>query len=233
MRWPGTVIEAKFIKRYKRFFADFEMENGDVVTAHCANTGSMKTCLLEGAQSWITHHQDPKRKLAYSWQAIHMEDGWVGIHTGLANRLVAEAIAAGRIPELAGYGDLARERKYGTNSRIDLFLSDPDKPDCYVEVKNVTLWLESGVVGFPDAVTTRGQKHLKELIGVREQGHRAVLCYCVQRAGASLMKPAEAFDPEYATLLKKAVAAGVEVLAYKAHMTPQEIYLAEAIPTDL
>lgn len=230
MKWPGEVIEATFLKRYKRFLADFRLDDGREVTAHCANTGSMKTCLLPGARAYLTHHPDPKRKLAYSWQALEMEDGWVGIHTSLANGLVAEAIQNGVVSELTGYETMARERKYGENSRIDLLLSGPDRRDCYVEVKNVTLWLEPGVVGFPDAVTKRGQKHLRELIAMQQAGHRAVLFYCVQRTSAKEVRPAEAFDPDYAAGLREAIQAGVEVLAYRADLHREEVALKQALP---
>lgn len=230
MNWPGEVIEATFLRRYKRFLADFRLDNGQEVTAHCANTGSMKTCLKEGARAWITHHDDPKRKLAYSWQAIEMDDGWVGIHTGLANGLVKEAVVEGRIPELTGYGGIAAERKYGQNSRIDLLLSEPGRANCYVEVKNVTLLLGPEVVGFPDAVTARGLKHLNDLMAVVSGGNRAVLFYCVQRASAKCVRPAEAFDPDYTAALREAMAAGVEVLAYRARLTPQAVWLDCSIP---
>lgn len=233
MKWPDKIIEATFLRRYKRFLADFRLVDGREVTAHCANTGSMKTCLRIGARAWLTHHDDPKRKLAYSWQAIEMEDGWVGIHTGLANRLVVEALMADMVPELSGYANLATERKYGQNSRVDIFLSDPNRADCYVEVKNVTLWLGPGLVGFPDAVTKRGQKHLHELAQMVTNGHRAVLFYCVQRASAQAIQPAEAFDPDYTTALAKAIAVGVEVLAYRANLSSEAVFLEKAIRLDI
>jgi len=233
VKWPGKIIEATFLRRYKRFFADFQLADGTHVTGHCANTGSMKTCVHPGAPAWITFHPDPKRKLAYSWQAIQMDDGWVGIHTNLANRLVEEAIATEALVELSGYSEVFREQKYGQNSKIDLLLRHPGRPDCFVEVKNVTLRLQSGVVGFPDAVTTRGQKHLVELMDMAAQGHRAVLVFCVQRESAKEVWPAEAFDPEYAKLLRQAVVAGVEVLAYRAVLDWENISLQVPLPVRL
>jgi len=230
VKWPGKVIEATFLRRYKRFLADFRLDDGSEVTAHCANTGSMKTCLKPGARAWITYHDDPKRKLAYSWQAIEMEDGWVGIHTSLANKLVKEAIDEGLVPELTGYGSLATERKYGRNSRIDLLLSEPGRPDCFVEVKNVTLLLAQNVVGFPDAVTARGLKHLHDLMEVVAGGSRAVLFYCVQRESAQVVQPARDFDPAYTAALAEAMAAGVEVVSYRARLTPEAVRLDRPLP---
>lgn len=233
MKWPAPVIEATLIKRYKRFLADFRLADGTVVTGHCANTGSMKTCMEDGAPCWITHHDDPKRKLKYSWQATQMPDGMVGIHTGLANHLVEEAILSGRAPELTGYASLAREKKYGTNSRIDILLEDPKRPACYVEVKNVTLLLREGVAGFPDAVTKRGTKHLAELKEIIAQGQRAVLFYCVQREAVQAVEPAEAYDPEYAAALRDTVSAGLEVMAMRAQFSPEAIQLTDRLPVNI
>jgi len=233
MKWPGDPIQARLIKRYKRFLADFTLEGGETVTAHCANTGSMKTCLMDDAPSILTYHDNPKRKLKYSWQALEMPDGWVGINTAMANGLVVEAISNGTVTELAGYATLKTERKYGTSSRIDILLSDSNRPDCYVEVKNATLLLEEGVVAFPDAVTTRGTKHLRELMEMVVEGHRAVLFFCVQRASASRVVPADAFDPEYGRTLREAVLAGVEVMAYQADFKEKGVDLVRSLPVDL
>lgn len=233
MDWPGFLIDVKLVKRYKRFLADFEMADGTTVTGHCANTGSMVTCLAEAAPCWITHHDDPKRKLKYSWQAIQMADGWVGINTAIANKLVAEAIEAEVISELSGYAHMKAEVKYGTNSRIDLLLTDPNRADCYVEVKNVTLLEEEGIASFPDAVTARGKKHLEELVNIVKSGGRAVLCYCVQRESAQVVRPAEHRDPAYAATLREAVKQGLEVIAYKATFSKEAIFLKEALPVEI
>ena len=168
MKWPGPLVHARLIKRYKRFLADFRLEDDTVITAHCANTGSMVTCLHEDALCRLTFHDDPKRKLAYSWQAIRMPDGWVGINTALPNRLVVEAITNGVISELRNYDRIETEKKYGERSRIDILLRADAQPDCYVEVKNVTLLLDEGLAGFPDAVTQRGTKHLNELMSIQQ-----------------------------------------------------------------
>ncbi|CAM2006969.1 DNA/RNA nuclease SfsA [Acanthopleuribacter pedis] len=233
MDWPGEVHEASFLRRYKRFFADFQKPDGTLITAHCPNTGSMATCTAENARSWVTFHDDPKRKLAYSWQAIELADGWTGINTGLANRLVQEAIETGVVDELQGYPTLKREQRYGENSRIDFLLSAPDRADCYVEVKNVTLLLEPGLAGFPDAVTKRGTKHVQELAAVRRMGGRAVLFFCVQRASIERVTVAEAFDPEYAACLRAAVAEGLEVYAYRADFDQQGVRLTTQLPVVL
>ena len=229
MNWPENTLEALFEKRYKRFFADFRLEDGTTVIAHCPNTGTMKTCLRKDARALITHVDNPKRKLQYTWQAVEMPDGWVGINTGLANRLVVEAIETDRIPELAGYAELRTEQKYGNGSRIDILLRDQDQPDCYVEVMNTTLLLDEGIAAFPDAVTTRGAKHLEELERVAAGGDRAVLFFCVQRCSAREVHPADQFDAEYGRILRRVVGNGVEVLAYRADIDAGGVTLVEAL----
>ncbi len=233
MIWDAPLVEATFLKRYKRFLADFRLPDGEIITAHCANTGSMETCMAAEAAAWLTYHDNPKRKLKYSWQAIRMPDGWVGINTGLANHLVHEAIREGVIAELQGYTEIKAEQKYGQGSRVDFLLRADDRPDCFVEVKNVTLLLDRGVAAFPDAVTQRGAKHLQELLEVCRNGKRAVLCYCVQRESAQKVAPAEAYDPEYARILRKAVAEGLEVCAYRARFEKTGIALCRQLPLEL
>lgn len=233
MKWPGEIIEAQLIKRYKRFLADFRLPDGSLITAHCANTGSMKTCTAPDALCWLTFHDNPKRKLKYSWQAICLDDGWVGINTALANHLVHEAIDAGLVESLQGYQKIRPEQKYGSGSRIDLLLQAEGRASCYVEVKNVTLLLSDRVVGFPDAVSSRATKHLSELTLMVEQGERSVLFYCVQRASARRVTVAESFDPTYAKALRKAVAAGVEVLAWQAQFSKDGVTLVRPLPVTL
>jgi len=232
MKWPGPVVEARLIRRYKRFLADFSLPDGQTITAHCANTGSMKTCLAEDALCLLTHHDDPKRKLKYSWQAIAMDDGWVGINTSLANALTREAIEAGAVAELHGYAEIQSEARYGERSRIDLLLRSPNRADCYVEVKNATLRLEDGRAGFPDAATQRGAKHLVELTRVLAEGGRAVLFYCVQRTGARRVALADAYDPRYAAILREAAGRGLEVYAYRAEMDREGVRLVQPLPVD-
>jgi len=233
MKWPGPVHQATLLKRYKRFLADFRLGDGEVVTAHCANTGSMKTCLTDDAPSILTRHHDPKRKLKWTWQALRMPDGWVGINTSLANALVGEAIEAGTVTELAGYETLLPERKYGQGSRIDWLLRAKGRPDCYVEVKNTTLLVGDGIAAFPDAVTKRGAKHLEELISVSESGDRAVLFFCVQRTSALEVRPADDYDPAYGRLLREAVDRGVEVIAYLAAIDLAGVSLVRRLPVEL
>ena len=233
MQWGSSTVQATFLTRYKRFLADFRLPDGTRVTAHCANTGSMKTCLADNAPALLTRSDNPRRKLAWSWQAICLEDGWVGINTSLANRLVAEAIANDTITELGGYDEQKPEQRYGQGSRIDLLLRAGDRPDCYVEVKNTTLLLEPGVAAFPDAVTKRGAKHLEELAGVVAAGGRAVLVFCVQRTSARVVRPADQFDPEYGRLLRRVAARGVELLAYRAVIDTEGVSLRDRLPVVL
>ena len=208
------------LKRYKRFLADITTEAGESITIHCPNTGSMKNCQKAGSRVWYSDSENPKRKYACTWEFVEVDERHiVGINTGLANKLVHEAIAADRIDELAGYESLRTEVAYGEQkSRIDLLLkgrvSDPDAL-CYVEVKNVSLGLGDGLGSFPDAVTTRGQKHLQELLHMHTLGHRAVLLFCVQHSGIQRITPADNIDPEYGRLLREVVSKGVEVLAYR------------------
>lgn len=230
MKWPGPLQEGTLIKRYKRFLADFTDADGNLQTAHCANTGSMKTCWEEGAPIWVSHHPDPKRKLKYTLQAVRMDDGWVGVNTGFANGLVEEAVTNGVIGELRGYDTIKREQKYGEGSRIDLLLRHAQKPDCYVEVKNTTLLVGPGEMAFPDAVTTRGTKHLLELAREVKAGNRGVLIFCVQRESAKTVRAAHEFDPEYAATLKRVVDAGVEVYAYRADFSLESAALTSALP---
>jgi len=233
VRWPQPPIHATFLRRYKRFFADFRLPNDDVVTAHCPNTGSMKTCLEPDAPAILTYHDNPKRKLKYSWQSIKMGDGWVGINTSMANDLVREAILAGRVSELQGYDGIQRERPYAERSRVDLLLTAADRADCYVEVKNVTLRIAPGVAAFPDAVTKRGTKHLQDLQQMVRADQRAVLFFCVQREGIDEVRPADDFDPTYCATLREAHRAGVEVLAYRTQFEEEGPVLVDVLPVKL
>lgn len=222
------LIKGKFLRRYKRFFLDAESESGETLVAHCANTGSMKGLLEEGYYAWLKYHSDPKRKLRYSVEMMETPTSLVGVNTSLPNALVAEAIANDEIESLTGYANLKREVKYGVDgkSRIDVHLSEEGKPDVYVEVKNTTMRTGDAAL-FPDAVTTRGTKHLNELIEVAKQGKRAVMFYLVQRMDCEYFSVAEEIDSVYAETLRKAMNNGVEVLAYKCHLSPEEIRIDE------
>ncbi len=231
MKFQLPIHQGKFIKRYKRFFVDAENQQGEPVTIHCPNTGSMKNCCFPGNQIWYSESDNPKRKLPYTFEMIAMPDGAIiGVNTHRANHLVREAIETGIASELAGYAELRAEVKYGDNSRIDFLLTDPDKADCYVEVKNVTLREDKDQGYFPDAVSQRGTKHLHELMNMKQQGHRAVLFFCVQHTGIKQVSPAAHIDEKYTQAFHEARAAGVEVYAYGAHMSVAEITLQHPLP---
>ena len=225
--------KAHLEKRYKRFLTDAVLDDGTKITAHCPNTGSMATCMSPGCTIWLTKNDDPNRKLKYTWELTETIGGYIGVNTARPNAIVADGVEHGKIPELDGYGKLQREVKYGKNSRIDLLLSDGGKkPNCYVEVKNTTL-VDGDSVQFPDAVTERGQKHLKELADVVAAGHRGVIFFLVNRPDGVFFYPADNIDPEYGRLLRKVAKAGVEILAYRANHTMEGSQIGPKIPIKL
>ena len=238
MKFPDPLIPGRLIKRYKRFLSDIELESGEIVTAHCANPGSMMGLIESGSLVWLSPSRNPNRKLKYSWEIASAEGEPVGINTSLPNAIVADAISAGKIPELAGYTDLKREVRYGKNSRIDILLDgreqgsskDTPSPPCYVEVKNVTLKRGPEAAEFPDSVTSRGAKHLEELGDAVEAGYRAVMFFLVQRADSSGVAIAGDIDPNYETAFRRALSRGVEVLCYDCKVGPEEIELNRALP---
>lgn len=237
MKFDPPLLKGTLIKRYKRFLADIETAAGDVLTLHCPNTGSMKNCQTAGNAVWYSDSGNPKRKYRYTWELVEVEQGAVaGINTGRANHLVQEIIEQGRIESLAGYDALQREVKYGAeNSRIDLLLRFGEQ-DCYVEVKNLTLGeleAQQNVGYFPDAVTTRGQKHLRELQAMVRAGQRAVLFFCVQHTGVERVRPADHIDPAYGALLREVASAGVEVMAWQARLSESEAILIKPLPVEL
>lgn len=208
-----------------------ELGDGTVITVHCPNSGSMRGCALSGSPVLLSKSVNPGRRYACTWELVQVDDGWVGINTGLPNRLVREGIERGIVKELQGYGRIRAEVQYGQErSRIDLLLEDPGC--CYVEVKNVTL-VENGSALFPDAVTERGQKHLRELMEMVRCGARAVNFFVVQRTDAKSVSPADGIDPGYGALLRKAADAGVELLAYQAIVSPEEVVLTRPLPVIL
>ena len=203
MRFPDPLIRGALIQRYKRFLADVELDTGEVVTAHCANSGSMMGLTEPGSEVWLSPARNPDRKLRYSWEMIRVGNGLVGVHTAHPNRIVEEAVRAGRIDELAGYDNVRREVRYGKNSRIDLLLEGGGRPPCYVEIKSVTLRRERRAE-FPDAVTARGTKHLGELSDVVAGGGRAVMLYLIQREDCQAFSVAGDIDPAYAEAFARA-----------------------------
>jgi sugar fermentation stimulation protein A len=225
--WPG-LIEGVLVRRYKRFMADVRLGDGREVTAHCPNSGSMLTCSEPGRPVYLSSHDDPKRKLRYTWEMIRMRSGLVGVNTMVPNRLVHGAAVNGWIPELAGYEEARREVRYGLNSRVDILLLRGSER-CYVEVKNCTL-VEGGVAYFPDAVTSRGLKHLQELGRQVQAGHRAVIFFLVQRMDARRFAPADRIDPAYGEELRRVLAAGVEGLAYDVHLDLEGVRIRRAVP---
>ena len=210
--WPA-LIRGRLIRRYKRFLADVQLENGETVTAHCPNSGSMQACCQPGRPVYLSSHDNPKRKLKYTWELIHMPGSLVGVNTQIPNRLTALAISAGDVAELEGYQKVRREVKVGEHSRIDILLESPDRRPCYVEVKNCTL-VTDAVAAFPDAVTVRGQKHLKELQQLAADGFRCAMFFLIQRTDARRFVPADHIDSEYGRLLRQVAKNGVEILVY-------------------
>ena len=237
MRFPEPLLPARLVRRYKRFLADVILDGvtpagGGATTVHCANPGSMLGLDMPGSEIWLSRSANPARKLPLSWELIRVGDHLVGINTGHPNRLVAEAIAAGQIPELAGYAVQRREVAYGRNSRIDILLEAADRPPCYVEVKNVHL-RRATAAEFPDSVTARGAKHLDEMGTMVEAGARAVMVYLVQRGDCDRFRIAGDIDPAYARALVRARERGVEALCHECVITTEGIEVAGPLPLDL
>lgn len=231
MRFVPALEEARLLRRYKRFLADIETASGEQLTIHCPNTGSMLNCMSEGCRVWFSRSSDPKRKLPGTWELAETPQGRLAcVNTGRANRLVEEALLVGDIAELAGFAELRREVAYGVeNSRADFRLDFAEGP-VFVEVKSVTLGFDgTAVAAFPDAVTTRGAKHLRELAALAREGTRAVLLYCVNLSGIEAVRAAVEIDPAYAAALGEAREAGVEMLAYGAVLDPYEMRLARRL----
>ncbi len=231
MRFPHRLIQGTLVQRYKRFLADVRLADGQIVTAHCTNTGSMMGCKEPGSNVYISRSKNGKRKLLYTWEMLQINRGWVGINTLYPNRLVAEAIEAGIIGELNGYDTIRREVLTRRGTRLDLCL-ESSNGRCYVEVKNVTLAI-GGVAAFPDAISERGTKHLKELIRLRRKGHRAAVVFVIQRQDCDSFRAADEIDPEYGRWLRRAIKAGVEALPYRAKVTQREIVLTHRLPITL
>jgi len=231
MIFKSRLIRGTLVQRYKRFLADVRLPNGKIVTAHCTNTGSMLGCKEPGSTVYLSLSPNKFRKLPYTWEMIQSKRIWIGINTLHPNRLVAEAIEAGLIPELRGYEVIRREVKVSAHSRLDLCL-EGNNGRCFVEVKNVTISFD-GAAAFPDAVSERATKHLKELMRLKRKGHRAAIVFVVQRGDCDHFRPADEIDPEYGRWLRRAVKAGVEALPYVAKVTPRGIMITDRIETKL
>lgn len=230
MKLPAPLLPGKLLRRYQRFLADVELADGRVVTAHTPNTGSMLQCAVPGHEVLVSIADNPARKLGYTLELIRVNGHWVDTHTHRTNRVVEEALRSGTIAELCGY-QVTPEVRCGA-SRLDFGLERASER-VFVEVKNVTLLCAPDVACFPDAVTSRGQKHLRELLEVHRQGSRAVIFFLVQRGEATAFTPADQIDPEYGRLLREVVAAGVEVLAYRSIVTPEQNRVGERLEVKL
>lgn len=230
MNFKQPLVHGRLIKRYKRFLAQICLDDGTEVTTHCTNSGSMKSCLENGAEVYLTPEADPKRRTKFTWEMIKINGNWVGINTGNPNKLAFEAISLNIIDELAGYTKVTREVVFG-DSRFDIF-AENESEKCFVEVKNVTL-KEGKYALFPDSVTSRGQKHLKTLMDVKSAGMRAVMLYIIQRMDVEVFAPAKEIDLEYARILKQAVVSGVEVIVMQAVVSPEGIELIQKLPVEI
>nr|VFJ95447.1 MAG: sugar fermentation stimulation protein A [Candidatus Kentron sp. H]VFJ96950.1 MAG: sugar fermentation stimulation protein A [Candidatus Kentron sp. H]VFK02643.1 MAG: sugar fermentation stimulation protein A [Candidatus Kentron sp. H] len=236
MDFPKPLIPARLVRRYQRFLADCILEDGRAVTAHCPNTGAMLGCAEPGFPVWLSRSKNPKRKYPLTWELVEPRSGvLVGVNTGRANALVREAIEADGIPALHGYANLRREVRFGREgSRVDFLLEGrAGAPPCYIEVKSVTAVQGAGIGIFPDAVTARGARHLRELSSVVELGGRGVIFFCVQRPDVRAVRPADAIDPRYGETLREALSVGVEALAWRVGIDLQGIRLCEPVPVVL
>lgn len=230
MKFTTDTVFGTLVRRYKRFLADVKLENGKIVTAHCTNSGSMLSCLEEGAPVVLSISDNPKRKTKYTWEMIYLNEGWVGVNTLIPNKLVLEFLQNDKISQLMGYKSIKTEAKI-LDSRLDIFLEGHSE-GCYIEIKNVSM--KSGdFARFPDSVTARGKKHLKTLIQLKDQGYRAVMIYIIQRQDISLFGPAWDIDPDYAKTLQEAFEKGVEIIPLMVRVTPYSIDLKKEIPFNL
>ena len=238
MKFSSPLLHGRLVKRYNRFLADVVLDTGEAITASCPNTGSMMGLTTPGLAVWVSHNDSPTRKYRHTLELVEVpapegkaKSGptLVGINTGLPNRIVTEAISAGKIAPLVGYAALRGEVKYGVNSRIDILLQDPAKGLCYVEIKNVHLLRQPGLAEFPDSVTARGAKHLDEMANMVAAGHRAVMVYLVQRADAKRFSLAGDIDPAYVEAFTRATRAGVEAIACRCSLTSREIKIKDMI----
>ncbi|TCO73508.1 DNA/RNA nuclease SfsA [Rhodovulum euryhalinum] len=234
MRFQSPLVPGRLIRRYNRFLADVTLDSGDAVTAHCPNPGSMMGLKDPGLRVWLEPNDDPRKKLRFGWRLAELPGGhWAGIDAGLANRVVREALEAGRVTALANYPTLRPEVAYGEKSRVDFLLSGPGLPDAYLEVKNVHLRRTDDWAEFPDSVTARGARHMAELARMAQAGHRAAVLYLVQRTDCARFRLAADLDPAYAAAARAAQAAGVEMLCHATRIGPDGVTLAHPLPVNL
>lgn len=229
--WP-PLLRGRLIGRYKRFLADVRLDDGRVVTAHCPNSGRMTGCNEPQRPVYLSCHDNPRRKLKFTWELIEMPTSLVGVNTLVPNLLLAKTLRGGCIPELQGYTEVKTEVAVNGRSRLDIRLSGSDLPDCYIEIKNCTL-VEKGRALFPDAPTTRGQKHLQDLVRLHRSGARSVMVYVIQRTDARHFAPADIIDPQYGRFLRQAAGQGVEILAYDVTIDLTRIALHRRLPVRL
>jgi len=233
MLLPQPLTRGRIVQRYKRFFCDLVLDDGREITAHCPNSGAMLGVNLPGQGAWVSHSDDPKRKLAWTLQLIEAAGpdgtGLVGINTLLPNKLVAEALVGGVIPELTGYASIRPEVKYAAASRVDFLLTDPDRPPCWLEVKNVHLSRSPGLAEFPDCKAARSTRHLEDLAAQVREGHRAVALFVVQREDCEAFQACRELDPAFAAGLDRAAEAGVEIMVWACSMSTREIKVARPI----
>lgn len=232
MKFKTPLVCGRLVRRYKRFLADIVLDDGGEITCAVPNTGSMLGLTDPGSRVWLSTSDNPKRKYAHTLEIVEADGTMVGVNTGLPNRLAEEAIRGGMVGDLGSYGELRREQKYGRNSRIDILLSDAQKGLAYVEVKNVHFRRENGLAEFPDTVTARGARHLEELAGMADAGHRAMMVYLVQRGDCDRMRLCRDLDPAYCAAFDRAAAAGVEAIAIRCQITQNEIIPEKTIPVE-
>jgi len=230
MKFSKPLIHGTLIKRYMRFLADVKLDSGETVTAHCTNSGSMKSCIENGAEVYLSPVDDPNRKTKFTWEMIKINGDWVGINTSNPNKLAFEEVKAGRIEKLKGYTEVQAEVKFD-DSRFDLMAKNSNET-CFIEVKNVT-YKEEIYALFPDAITSRGKKHLETLVKVKEQGMRAVMLYIIQRTDVEIFSTAKQIDPEYSKSLKIAYEKGVEIIPVQVKVTPEKIEIVKELPFEL
>ncbi|MBA4098062.1 MAG: DNA/RNA nuclease SfsA [Rhodospirillum sp.] len=229
MQYSQPLIPATLLRRYKRFLADMRMEDGGIITVHCANPGSMLSMAVAGRRCWLSHHTGTARKLEYSWELEEAPTGCIGINTARANTVVAEALAAGAIPELVGWPVVRREVADGADSRLDFHLSDGGDQECWLEVKSVTMSRQAGLAEWPDAKSSRGARHLEALARLANAGAKATLLFLAQRADCSTFRVAGDIDPAYAAAFAAVDRAKVRILAYDCTVSPAGIELRKPL----